>query len=148
METNNSYTSKVDSGQWPENCEVPLDVPYEDERGIIQNLILKPVTSITMIKTKAGNLRSNHYHKTDWHYIYVVSGCLLYYERKVGSTIIPEPRKFEEGSLFFTPPMMEHCTAFLEDTILITASKNIRSHEKHEEDLVRVNFITVLDVKW
>lgn len=141
MNTNESYTSKVDSGEWPTNPEVPLDQPFSDSRGIIQNLVLKPINSVAVIETKAGSIRSNHYHKTDWHYIYVLSGRILYFERDVGSTEIPKPVEFSAGSMFFTPPMKEHGVAFIEDTVLITAAKNVRSHESHEEDLVRVDFI-------
>ncbi len=148
METNESYTSKVDSGEWPVDCAVPLDEPFVNEIGIIQNLVLKPTGGLAVITTKAGVLRSNHYHKTDWHYIYVVSGHVLYFARLVGNNIIPDAREFVAGDVFFTPPMREHCVAFLEDTVLVTASKNPRSHEGHEADLVRVNFVTPAHIGW
>lgn len=148
METNDSYASMVEAGNWPTVPTVPLDDPYEDERGSIQNLVLKPVGGVAVIMTKAGTLRSNHYHKTDWHYIYVLSGHVLYFERDVGSDVVPKPDEYGPGDMFFTPPMMEHCVAFLEDTVLVTASKNARSHENHEEDLVRVDFVTPSDLGW
>jgi dTDP-4-dehydrorhamnose 3,5-epimerase-like enzyme len=148
METNDSYTSKVDAGEWPADCAVPLDDPFVNEAGTIQNLVLKPVGGMAVIRSKAGSLRSNHYHKTDWHYIYVVSGRLLYYEREVGSDRKPEPQEFGPDEMFFTPPMMEHCVAFLEDTVIVTGSRNPRFHEGHEADLVRVHFVTPEDVEW
>lgn len=150
METNDSYTSKVDAGEWPTSPAVPLDEPFVDARGIIQNLVLKPMTSLAVITTKAGTLRSNHYHRTDWHYIYVVSGRIAYFERDVvrDDDTIPDSVEFGAGEMFFTPPMKEHAVAFLEDTVIMTASKNVRSHEGHEEDLVRVDFVTPSDVGW
>lgn len=148
MDTNDSYTSKVDRGEWPDHPAVPLDEPFTDGRGTIQNLVLKPINSVAVIESKAGSIRSNHYHKTDWHYIYVLSGRILYFERDVGSKDIPSPVEFSTGGMFFTPPMKEHGVAFLEDTVLVTAAKNVRSHESHEEDLVRVEFINFSDVKW
>ena len=138
----------VDDGKWPVDCAVPLDDPFGNDRGTIQNLVLKPIGGLAVITTKAGSLRSNHYHKTDWHYIYVVSGHVLYFGRAVGSDIIPDAREFETGDMFFTPPMREHCVAFLEDTVLVTASRNPRSHEGHEGDLVRVNFVTPAHLGW
>jgi quercetin dioxygenase-like cupin family protein len=81
METNDSYTSRVNAEEWPDDCAVPLDDPFVNESGAIQNLVLKPVGGMAVITTKAGALRSNHYHRTDWHYIYVVSGRVLYFER-------------------------------------------------------------------
>lgn len=141
METNDSYTSKVENGEWPEGSSVPLDPPFTDHRGTIQNILLKPVTSLAVISSKAGTTRANHYHRTDWHYAYVISGRVLYYERDVGSQLKPDPVEFLPGSLFFTPPMREHCMAFPEDTVILTAARNVRSHESHESDLVRVRFI-------
>jgi quercetin dioxygenase-like cupin family protein len=142
MTDNDSYTSAVDRGAWPEDPRVPLDPPFVNASGFIQNLVLKPVSSVASIGSIKGSVRSNHYHRTDFHYIYVASGSLAYVERPVGSLEIPTPVIFRKGDMFFTPPMKEHATVFLEDTIIITMAKNVRSHEEHEADLVRVAFIT------
>jgi hypothetical protein len=139
---NLTYTARVDKGDWPDDPSVPLDAAFEDDRGLIQNLVLRPVTSTTVITSRAGTTRANHYHKTDWHYSYVVSGRILYFERPVGSTVIPTPLTFSAGSLFFTPPLKEHCMVFVEPTVFFTMAKNVRSHESHEDDVVRVQFIT------
>jgi quercetin dioxygenase-like cupin family protein len=132
----------VDSGEWPSDPAVPLDTPFINENGVIQNLVLKPMTSVAVITSKKGTMRANHYHKTDWHYAYVVSGRILYFERSVDSQEIPEPREFKAGEMFFTPPMKEHTMVFPEETVFVTMAKNVRSHESHEADLVRVEFIT------
>lgn len=142
METNDSYTEKVNNGEYPEDSSVPLDTPFINENGIIQNLVLKPMTSVAIIDSNAGTMRANHYHKTDWHYSYVVSGRILYFERPVGSKEIPEPRIFLAREMFFTPPMKEHVMVFPMETVFITMARNVRSHESHEADLVRVNFIS------
>lgn len=139
---NNTYTEMVNNGEYPDDSTVPLDTPFVNENGIIQNLVLKPMTSVAVITSNKGTMRANHYHKTDWHYAYVVSGSILYFERSVGSKEIPEPRLFKAGEMFFTPPMKEHTMVFPEETIFVTMAKNIRSHESHEADLVRVEFIT------
>jgi hypothetical protein len=87
-------------------------------------------------------VRANHWHRTDWHYSYVVRGKILYFERPVGSTEIPEPRVFTARQQFFTPPNREHAMLFAEDTDFITMARNVRLHEQHEEDVVRMPFIT------
>lgn len=148
METNDSYTSKVESGDWPGDSSVPLDAPFVDARGTIQNLILKPCTSVAVIHSSARTLRANHYHRTDWHYAYVVSGEVLYFERPVGSAEAPKPRRFGPGKMFFTPPMVEHCMAFPVETVIVTMAKNVRSHESHESDVVRVNLVKPEDLGW
>lgn len=121
---------------------VPLPPPYVDDRGTIQNILLQSVNSVVIIDSKAGTVRANHYHKTDWHYCYVVRGRIRYYERPIGSKDMPDPLDLGPGSLFFTPPMVEHAMVFTEDTEFLTLSKNTRTHEGHEEDLVRVDFVS------
>jgi dTDP-4-dehydrorhamnose 3,5-epimerase-like enzyme len=140
--THDEYTEMVDNGTWPEERLVPLDEPFVNSNGLIQNLLLKPSNSVTIIHSQKGAVRANHYHKTDWHYAYIISGSLLYFERKVGSSEIPDPIQFGVGQLFFTPPMIEHAMVYLNDTVMITMAKNIRSHELHEIDVERVSFIT------
>jgi len=140
--THNEYTTHVEKGEGPLTVSVPLDPPFVDDRGSIQNLILKPITSVASIISKKGSIRANHYHKTDMHYAYIVYGSVLYFEREIDSKSIPEPKKFTSGSMFYTPPNVEHCMLFPEDTCIITMARNVRSHESHEADLVRVEFIT------
>lgn len=140
------YVTLVDNGVWPSEPEVPLLPSFSDDRGVIQNILLMPVTSLAVIRSNAKTLRANHYHKTDWHYTYVISGKVLYFERNIGDTEIPDPVIYHSDTMFFTPPMKEHCMAFDEPTVIITAAKNVRSHENHENDLVRVNFVTHEDV--
>lgn len=145
---NDTYTEMVEEGRWPEDCSVPLDSPFQDPRGTIQNLILRPCSSVAVITSRARTLRANHYHRTDWHYAYVVSGQILYFERTVGTLEIPEPRRFGPGEMFFTPPMVEHCMAFPEDTVFVTMARNVRSHDSHESDLERVDFIRPGTLGW
>jgi dTDP-4-dehydrorhamnose 3,5-epimerase-like enzyme len=145
--TPDEYTQAVDDGNYPKDPVVPMETPFVDERGVIQNLLLKPMTSAAMIVSKKGSVRANHLHRTDWHYAYVVSGEILYFERDIGSTEIPEPMKFTAGQMFFTPPMREHAMLFSQDTVFLTLAKNVRSHENHEADLERVSFVTEEVVK-
>lgn len=139
---NSEYTDLVDDGQFPTETEVPLDPPFRDERGTIQNLVLKPITSVAIIHSRKGSIRANHVHATDFHYSHIVSGAILYFEREIGSKEIPEPQKFTAGQMFFTPPGKEHSMLFAEDTVFITMARNVRSHTNHESDLTRVEFIT------
>lgn len=139
---NATYAAHVDRGEYPHENTVPLDPPYDDARGKIQNLLLRPITSTAVITSRAGTMRANHYHDTDWHYAYVVSGRVIYFERDVGSTNLPEPKVYGEGEMFFTPPHREHCMVFPVDTVFVTLAKNVRSHESHESDVRRVALIT------
>lgn len=141
--TNQEYVDLVSKGVYPKDRRVPLDNTFVNHNGVINNLVLSSVNSVVIIKSLPKTVRSNHYHLTDSHYIYVISGCILYFERSAGSKEISNPILFKAGEMFFTPPMIEHATVFPEETtFLALATKIMRTHENHEEDLVRVDFIT------
>lgn len=123
-----------------------LDAPFIDERGTIQNLLALPshgiaIRGVAVITSKAGTVRSNHFHRQDMHHLFVLSGSLEYFERAVGEKEIPEPVVYRAGEMFFTGPMREHAVRFLEDTVLISMSPRARDHGSHEEDVVRVDFL-------
>jgi len=137
---NREITAAIDNGYYPVEKLVPLDEPFTDARGVIQNLLLTPLSSVAIITSKAGTVRSNHFHKTDWHYLYIISGSMNYYERDIEGSSDVKPLLVTAGQMVFTPPLQVHKTEFLEDTVMISFAKNIRDHEHHEEDLVRVEF--------
>jgi len=147
MLSNREFSALVDKGEYPEQVAVPLDPPFVNQNGVIQNLLLERFTSAALIRSVAGAVRANHYHKTDWHYTYVVSGCVWYYWRALGAKQAPQFQKFEAGTMFFTPSMQEHAMFFPEDTDIITFAKNIRDTSHHEEDVVRVPVISASKVE-
>ncbi len=143
MLANREFSALVDAGKYPEQVAVPLDPPFINQNGKIQNLLLERFTSVALITSVAGSLRANHYHKTDWHYSYVVSGVVEYYWRPAGMREKPNHQRFGAGTMFFTPPLVEHAMFFPEATTFLTFAKNIRDHEHHEADLVRVKLVNV-----
>ncbi len=126
---------------WPDQALVPLEKPFVDDRGAIQPLVDKMMRSAVMIESKKGSLRANHYHKTDWHYCYVISGCIEYYHRPTGSEDEPEMLLVKTGQMMFTPPMIDHGMKFPEDTVFLTLSRNPRDQATYEADVVRVNML-------
>lgn len=132
---------KEERGSWPRGVVVPVEKPFVDARGVIQNLVEADMCMAVVITSKKGAVRANHYHKTDWHYCYVLSGSIEYFHRPVGSRSAPERMLIQTGQLFFTPPMVEHAMRFPEDTVFLTLSRNARDHESYESDLVRVQLI-------
>jgi uncharacterized RmlC-like cupin family protein len=141
MLTNRAFSALVEAGTYPEQISVPLDEPFVNKNGRIQNLLLERFTSAAIITSVPGAVRANHYHKTDWHYSYVISGSIRYFWRSVGSEGSPLEELFGTGAMFFTPPLVEHAMFFPEQTAFITFAKNIRDHEHHEADVVRVELV-------
>ncbi|MBL6931665.1 MAG: cupin domain-containing protein [Rhodospirillales bacterium] len=126
---------------WPDEAIVPLEKPFVDDRGAIQPLVDRMMKSAVMIESKKDSLRANHYHKTDWHYCYVMSGTIEYYHRPTGSEDDPEMLLVKEGQMVFTPPMVDHCMKFPEDTVFLTLSRNPRDQATYEADVVRVDML-------
>jgi len=130
---------KLDSKEmWPETGIVNLESPHKDDRGSIQSLVNFPMKNLSLISSKKGAVRSNHYHLTDWHYMYVLSGSFDYYYRPTNSNEALKCVSVSAGEMIFTPPMEDHATVFLEDCDLLAMSRNPRDQEAYEEDVRRV----------
>jgi dTDP-4-dehydrorhamnose 3,5-epimerase-like enzyme len=123
---------------WPTGVLVDLSKPFADERGSIQPLVDMKMESCVLITSKKGTVRANHYHQTDWHFCYVLSGEIEYYHRPHGSAKRPEKVVIEEGQMFFTPPLVDHAMVFPKDTIFLTWGRNSREQEVYEADVRRI----------
>ena len=130
-----------DKSMWPKPGLVNLDAAHSDNRGSIQSLVNFPMKNISLISSKKGVVRSNHYHLTDWHYMYVLSGSFDYYYRPTNSSDKLQCVRVKAGELIFTPPMEDHATVFIEDCDLLAISRNPRDQEAYEEDVRRVILI-------
>lgn len=117
---------------------IDLERPFVDVRGDIQPLIEAQMKSALVIRSRAGTVRANHYHLTDWHYLYVISGEMIYFYRPVGSDDPAHVITLKAGELVFTPPMMEHRTDFPVDTVCLTLARNARDEDAYEADVVRI----------
>ena len=123
---------------WPKEVIVAMEAAHEDARGEIQPLVDLPMKSCVLIHSRAGTVRANHYHKTDWHFCHVLHGRIEYWHRPVGSKEKPKKTVIAQGQTFFTPPMLEHAMVFPVDTSFLTLGRNSRAQEVYESDVVRV----------
>ena len=118
---------------------VKLENPFIDGRGEIQPLVDSLMKSAVLIHSKANTLRANHYHKTDWHYCYVLSGEIKYYYRPHGDKKSAQELIIKENQMFFTPPMVEHAMVFDKKTQFLTWSRNSRLQDVYEADVFRIS---------
>ena len=130
-----------DETMWPKESRVTLPPPHVDKRGFIQSLVNFPMKNLSLISSKKGSVRSNHYHLTDWHYMYVLKGAFDYYYRRTGSGDKPAVIRVTAGELVFTPPMEDHATVFMDDTELLAMSRNPRDQASYEADVRRVMLV-------
>lgn len=115
---------------------------FIDERGAITRILDSdtPIQSILTITSKKGSVRSNHYHKKDTHYCYLVSGKMEWFEKSVEGGEI-ESVILEPGDMVFTPAMTIHAVRFLEDSVFLTFATEARNQADYEADTVRVALI-------
>lgn len=133
--------TKEERAAWPTGVVVPLEAPFADARGAIQPLVDADMKSCVLITSRKGTVRANHYHQTDWHYCYVLSGAIEYHHRPHGSDAAPEVVRIEAGEMFFTPPLVDHAMVFVEDTVFLAFGRNSRRQEVYEADVKRIDMV-------
>lgn len=118
---------------------------FADERGKITRIVDQnrlPLQAILRITSKAGSIRSNHYHKKDFHYIYVESGKCEYSEKPAdNSNAKVETVTLLPGDLVLTNPGIVHAVKFLEDTVLYAFTTEKREQDQYEGDTERIEII-------
>ena len=125
----------------PKKDLINLPDSHKDERGSIQPLCDLDMKSASIITTKKNSWRANHYHKTDWHYIYVLKGQFDYFFKKTNSLEKTKKIIVKKNQLLFTGPMVDHAMLYTEETEILVVSKNPRDQKTYEEDTVRINFM-------
>lgn len=130
--------TEEEMASWPTEVKVKLEEAFEDNRGSIQPLVDMDMKSCVLITSNPGAVRANHFHKTGWHFCYVVAGEIEYYHRKVGDTNPPEKVIAGPGEMIFTPPQVEHSMVFKVTSTFITMDRNSRIQEVYEADVVRI----------
>lgn len=113
---------------------------FIDERGEITSILSgdnPDIKSVLFITSKKGSVRSNHYHKKDSHYCYIISGKAAWLEKPVAGGEL-ESVILEAGDMVFTPPMMMHTVKFLEDTEFLTFATESRLQDDYELDTIKI----------
>jgi oxalate decarboxylase/phosphoglucose isomerase-like protein (cupin superfamily) len=118
----------------------------KDSRGSILSICDIPCKNVSIINCKENTIRSNHYHKKDYHIMYVVKGEIDYFYKTIKGSKI-KYLKVKKNDLIFTPPMEVHATYFPKKTVLIVSSKNPRDQATYEKDTVRVELINKKNIK-
>lgn len=112
----------------------------KDDRGEILNVAEGEFKAVQVISSKVGSVRSCHYHKKGGHWLYVLSGRMLYREVAVSSDVNPPwdlVREVRAGEKVWSGPMMIHKVEFLEDTVLISCAITPLDTASYEADTVR-----------
>ena len=116
-----------------------------DLRGSIVSIVDDVVQNVSLITCNAGSIRSNHYHKKDFHYMYVLEGEIDYFYKELNNDVV-HYFKVKKDDIIFTPKNEIHATFFPLNTKLIVSSMLPRDQETYEKDTVRVEFINKKEV--
>ena len=109
-------------------------------RGDIISIVDAKVSNVSIITCNKGTIRSNHYHKKDFHYMFVLEGKIDYFYKSLHNqevkylSVLP-------GQNIYTPNNEIHATYFPLETKLIVSSGFPRDQETYENDTVRVEFL-------
>ena len=119
-----------------------INPAFEDERGVIANILEEPVSHIAIITSKKGAVRANHYHPEQIQYVYLISGS---YE-SVSKDIKDENAKIEKitvkpGDLVITRPMIAHAWNVLEDSVMLNITTGARENSNFEEHTKKYKLI-------
>lgn len=116
----------------------------EDQRGSILSIVDEKVKNVSIITCRPNTIRSNHWHKKDWHYMYVLEGLMEYFFVNKNKVFFI---KIKKGDNVFTPPNELHATYFPVKTVLLVSSKNPRDKKTYEKDTVREKLIDLKNYK-
>lgn len=116
----------------------------KDRRGSILSIVDEQVKNVSIITCLPKTIRSNHSHKKDWHYMYVLEGVMEYFfviKNKIYFM------RIKKGENVFTPPRELHATYFPVKTVLLVSSKNPRDRKTYEKDTIRKKLIDLKNYK-
>ena len=127
--------------QLPNNSTIFKNINRDsDSRGDILSIVDTKVENVSIIKCNKNTIRSNHYHKRDFHFMYVLEGEIDYFFKGLESNDFYYI-KVLKGETIFTPKQEIHATHFPVETILIVSSGFPRDQKTYENDTERVDFV-------
>ncbi|OGU35103.1 MAG: hypothetical protein A2068_06430 [Ignavibacteria bacterium GWB2_35_6b] len=110
---------------------------FIDHRGEITDLIDGfDVNSITLITSKKGAVRGNHFHKQTIQYLYLIEGKLEYFTQHGDSEITKTV--LNKGDFVETPKNVKHAFKALENSIFLACCSGLRAGKQYEEDTFRL----------
>lgn len=113
-------------------------INFEDARGTITDIFVKePKEHCTIIFTKKGAVRGNHYHKFSRQHDFLVSGKMQIFGQNVGETVISEAIIGSNDLVIWEPNEIHEFVA-LEDTVFITFVDGLRGGSEYEKDTFRI----------
>ena len=109
----------------------------EDERGSITDIVEQvDFNGATIILSKSGSVRGNHFHKKTIQHIYVLSGKMKCLAKKPEESVTQAI--VEQGDLVSHDLLESYSFEALEDTLFMVLSTGLRTGRDYEKDTYRL----------
>jgi quercetin dioxygenase-like cupin family protein len=113
-------------------------IVFKDHRGEIIDVVEKVDFSYaTIIHSKKGVERGNHYHKKTVQYVYLLSGKLRSLSQMPGESV--KSAVLNPGDLVMNVPNESHALISLEDSTFLVLTSGERGGKNYENDTYRLD---------
>lgn len=114
-----------------------ISAVQSDERGEIIDIIKREnVEYVTIIHSRVGAVRGNHFHKGTFQFLYVMSGRLRAFSQMPGQEM--ETADLLTGDLILNVPEEHHAFEALEDSSFLVMTRGPRGGDDYENDTYRL----------
>ena len=117
---------------------VKISTSYSDARGDITDILRNDaVEYATLITSKRGAVRANHYHEHTFQYVYLLEGRM-----RIVSQMPGEPQEevvLEKGDLIVNRPLERHAFEAIDDCTMLVLTRGPRGGDDYEKDTFRLD---------
>lgn len=114
-----------------------IKASFKDQRGEILDILERiEIDCVTLISSKKGAIRGNHYHQESIQYTYIISGKMRLLTQMPGEKICETI--LQSGDLVYTPPHERHTLIALDDSVFLALTKGPRGGKNYEDDTYRL----------
>lgn len=111
---------------------------FEDSRGIIRDLIVEDIHSVTEISFTPNSVRGNHVHQETTQWTYVLAGELKMATIQSGVVV---SRDLKPGDFVVSLPNEPHAFRAMTQSKILVFTKGLRSGQNYELDTQRIEIL-------
>ena len=117
---------------------IKINITFEDSRGYISDIIEQlDFNGATIIYSKAGSVRGNHFHKKSIQHIYVIEGKMISRSKKPNEELVVV--EISKGDLISHDHNEAHMFEAVDDTTFLVLSSGLRTGKDYEKDTFRLS---------
>ena len=110
---------------------------FSDARGEIIDILKSSIVEhATLITSKRGSVRANHYHKETFQYVYILEGRMRVVSQMPGEST--KECVLVKGDLIVNEPLERHAFEALDDCTMLVLTRGPRGGDNYETDTFRL----------